>query len=279
MQFNLSIEICNRNHICYLMKNLFMKVTKTFLTIAILSIAIFSCDNEPVDFNSIDSGNNKSSDIKWWILMHPSGGNSGIYLYNETKSIVEKVLPIPDPNGSPHALDFDGNSLWLGGARSIGNPQTGIISYNPIYEINPDNGNVISTIDNVRTTGIAVSDNHIYYSTYGQIIEITKTGTFVSSTPIEDTGITDMAIYNSKKYYVYNGTIDPIIRINETIGQYEFILETDIPALNTLSIRDGNFVVVGNNHFRRFDFNTGEHLSDTNIEINGWITAIAPYNR
>lgn len=254
-----------------------MKTSKIFLFLTFILISFFSCNNEPVDFTTNESNNSENNDIKWWILVHPSNGNPGIYLYNETNSIIENILPLPEPNGSPHALDFDGNSLWLGGASSIN--ETGILTYNPIYEINPDNGNVISTIDNVRAVGIAISDNHIFYSTYGQIVEITKTGTFVSSISVEDTGITDMAIYNSKKYYVYNGTIDPIIRINETTGQGEFILETDTPSLNTLSIRDDNFVVVSNNHFRRFDLNTGEHLSDIKIEIEGWITAITPYNR
>ena len=54
--------------------------------------------------------------------------------------------------------------------------------------------------------------------------------------------------------------------INETTGQDEFILETDIPNLYTLSIRDDNFIVVSNNHFRRFDLNTKEHISDNKIE-------------
>lgn len=253
-----------------------MKTYKIFLFLTLILISLFSCNNEPVDFASIDSENSENIDIKWWILVHPSYGNPGIYLYNETQSIIENILPLPEPNGSPHALGFDGNSLWLGGASSINN--TGIITYNPIYEINPDNGNVISTIDNISTEGIAISDNHIFYSTYGQIVEITKTGTFVSSIPLEDSGITDMAIYKSKKYYVYNGTSDPIMTINETTGKNEFILETEIPNPYTLSIRDNNFVVVSNNHFRRFDLNTGEHLSDVKIEIDGWITAITPYN-
>ncbi|WP_397362298.1 hypothetical protein [Olleya sp. R77988] len=255
-----------------------MKISKFILFLAPILITFFSCDNEPVDFTFEENFTSENNDIKWWILVHPSYGNSGIYLYNETNSTIENILPLPDSNGSPHALDFDGNSLWLGGAKSI-DTTNGIVTHNPIYELNPDNGEVISTIDNIRTEGIAVSDNHIYYSTYGQIIEITKTGIFVSSTPIENTNINDIAIYDSNKYYVYNGSIDPIIRINETSGQNEFILETDIPNLYTLSIRDDNFVVVSNNHFRRFDLNTGEYLSDIKIEIDGWITAIAPYNR
>ena len=253
-----------------------MKISKSILFLTFFFVTFFSCNNEPVDFTLEENSTSENNDIKWWILVHPSYGNPGIYLYNETESTIENILPLPEPDGSPHALDFDGNSLWLGGTRS--NNDVGIITYNPIYEINPDTGEVISSIENIRTEGIAVSDNHIYYSTYGQINEITKTGTLVSSISVEDSGITDLALYNSKKYYVYNGTIDPIIWINETTGQNEFVLETNIPNLYTLSIRDDNFVVVSNNHFRRFDLNTGEHLSDIKIEIDGWITAIAPYN-
>ena len=255
-----------------------MKTSKSILFLTFFLVAFFSCNDEPVDFTLEDNSASENNDIKWWILVHPSYGNPGIYLYNETNSTIENILPLPDSNGSPHALDFDGSSLWLGGASSI-NTTNGILTHNPIYELNPDNGEVISTIDNIRTEGISVSNNHIYYSTYGQIIEITKTGTFVSSTSVENTTINDIAICNSIKYYVYNGSIDPIIKVNEASGQDEFILETDIPNLYTLSIRDDNFVVVSNNHFRRFDINTGEHLSDIKIEINGWITAIAPYNK
>ena len=253
-----------------------MKTSKFILALAFILITFFSCNNEPLDFTLEQNSTSENNDIKWWILVHPSYGNSGIYLYNETESIIENILPLPDPNGSPHALGFDGSSLWLGGARSI---DTNDVTHNPIYELNPDNGEVISTIDNIRTQGIAISDNHIYYSTYGQIVKITKDGTFVSSSlPVENTPISDIAIYNSKKYYVYNGQTDPIMSINETTGQDEFILETDIPNLYTLSIRDDNFIVVSNNHFRRFDLNTKEHISDNKIEIDGWITAIVPYD-
>ena len=253
-----------------------MKTTKSILFLTLFFVTIFSCNNEPVEFNLEENSISENDDIKWWILVHPSYGNPGIYLYNETESTVENVLPLPEPDGSPHALDFDGSSLWLGGARS--NINNGVITYNPIYEINPETGDVLSMIENIRTEGIAVSGNHLYYATYGQIVKITKTGTFISSIPVEDSGITDFAMYNSKKYYIYNGAIDPIIRINETTGQNEFVLDTNIPNPHTLSIRDDHFVVVSNNHFRRFDLDTGEHLSDVEIEIDGWITAIAPYN-
>ncbi len=258
-------------------ENQFMKTSKSILFLTFFLVTFLSCNNETVDFTLEEGSTSENNILKWWILVHPSYGNPGIYLYNETESTIEKILPLPEPEGSPHALDFDGTSLWLGGASS--NNNNGIITYNPIYEINPDTGNVISIIENIRTEGIAIHGDHIYYSTYGQIVEITKTGTLVNSIPVEDSGITDLAIYNSNKYYVYNGAIDPIIKINETTGQNEFILETDIPNPYTLAIVDNNFVVVSNNHFRRFDLNTKEHLSDIKIEIDGWITAIAPYNR
>ena len=201
----------------------------------------------------------------------------GIYLYNETESTIENILPLPEPDGSPHALDFDGTSLWLGGRRS--NNTNGIISYNPIYEIDPDNGEIISSIDNVSASGIALQDNYIYYSSFGQIVKITKDGEFIESIPIETAITSDIAIHNSKKYYSFNGETDPIIMIDETNNQEEFILETNVPDLYTLAIRDDNFVVVSNNHFRRFDLVSGEFLSDNKIEIDGWITAIAPYSR
>ncbi len=253
-----------------------MNIFKSTLSLTLFLALLLSCNNEPVDFSLEDDSIYVNSDIKWWILVHPSYGNPGIYLYNETESTIENIIPLPEPDGSPHALDFDGQSLWIGGARS--NFNNGIITYNPIYEINPITGEVISTIENIRTEGISVSGNHIYYATDGQINKITKTGTLVNSISVDDSGITDFELHNSKKYYVYNSTTDPIIRINETTGQNEFILETNTPSLYTLSIRDDNFVVVSNNHFRRFDLNTGQHISDIKIEIEGWITAITPFN-
>lgn len=255
-----------------MIKNLFKINSETLLICVITSFILFSCSKEP----AIDSAK-LNSDIKWWILVHPSYGNSGIYLYNETKSIVEKILPLPDPDGSPHALAFDGKSLWLGGASSYHN-SNGITTHNPLYELNPVNGNIISTIENIQTEGLASTENFIYYSTYGQIRKITKNGEFVNSVPVENVVINDLAIRNSELYYVYNGPIDPIIMVNEISGEEEFLTETQVTTLYTLAIHNDNFVVVTNgNYFRRIDRYTGEKLSDNKIQIEGWITAIAPY--
>lgn len=250
-----------------------IKAFYVFVTISLL----FSCSKEPI-VNLKDS-TNLDADIKWWVLVHPSYGNSGIYLYNESKSIVEKRLPLPDPNGSPQALDFDGKSLWLGGGQSYHN-DNGINTHNPIYELNPENGNIISTIENIKTEGIASSENYIYYTTYNEIKKIKKDGELVDSIQVDNVIISDLAIENLEIYYVFNGEIDPIIRINELSGEEEFLTETEVTGLYTLAIHNDNLVVVArNNYLRRFDKYTGEHLSDKKIEIQGWITAIAPYNK
>jgi hypothetical protein len=243
-------------------------MNKTYLALIILTLSFVSCNNDSDDFNNIDS------DTRWWILTHMdynSVGESEIVLYNETKSIIERTIDLPTQAESPHALEFDGEFLWLGG---MGGNES-------IYKLNPEDGTVISELTNIRTQGISYLHGELYYSFYGRIYQISQDGTPIQEiTLATNNNPTDIAINNSSLYYVSNGAIDPIIKINQTDSTEETIAETEVTGLYTLAIYNDNLIVTTNsNAIRRFDINSGERISDTRTIIEGWITAIVPYNK
>jgi hypothetical protein len=243
-------------------------MNKTYLALIILTLSFVSCNNDSDNFNNIDS------DTRWWILTRPNNnsvGKSEIVLYNETKSIIERTIDLPNQADSPHALEFDGEFLWLGG---MGGNES-------IYKLNPEDGTVISELTNIRTEGISYLNGELYYSSYGRIYQISQDGTPIQEiTLATDNNPSDIAINNSSIYYVYNGAIDPIIKINQTDSTEETIAETEVTGLYTLAIHNDNLIVTTNsNAIRRFDINSGERISDTETIIEGWITAIVPYNK
>ena len=243
--------------------NKYLIMKRLFALLLLFSLILFSCekeDNLTTDFEE---------DTKWWILVHPTHGNGGIYLYNETDSIVELKLELPEKLTSPHALDFDGESLWIGGANSSAS----------IFEISPIDGRILSEIDNVRTEGIASLNNDIYYAGSRNIYKISKQGGPIETIPTQANVIQDIAINSANLYYVSNGETDPIFKLNQINSTEEQLLETGVDALYTLAIQNENLIVVSDNKIRRFDINSGEKISDSNLYLNfyGWITAIAPY--
>ncbi len=235
---------------------------KLVILCIVFSVVLSSCEQE----DDLTAG--AAEDTKWWLLVHPTHGNEGIYLYNETDSIVELKLELPEKLTSPHALDFDGESLWIGGAESSAS----------IFEISPEDGSVLSEINNIRTQGIACVNDDLYYSGSRSIFRISKQGVPIETIPTQASVIQDIAINNANLYYVSNGETDPIFKINAIEEQ---ILETEVTALYTLAVTADNFIVIANNKIRRFDINSGEKISDTKISLGfyGWITAIAPYNQ
>lgn len=232
---------------------------KNLLIIGLLFFILSSCskdDNKP--------------DTKWWILVHSYGNynNAGIYLYNETNSVVERKLNLPDEIDSPHALAFDGKSLWLGG---MGNNES-------IYELNPIDGSVISKISNTRAEGIAFLNEDLYYACDGNINRIKKDGTPIKSFSIPTNTIQDIAFSNSTLYYVVNSDTDPIIKFNLETEENNTVINTNVVGLYTLAIWRNDFIVIDDlNEIRRFDIVSGEKISDNKIYIDGWITAIALY--
>ncbi|MFT5254640.1 MAG: hypothetical protein ACI87N_003717 [Flavobacteriales bacterium] len=243
-------------------------MNKTYLALIILTFSFISCNNDSEDFNIMDL------DTRWWILTRPNNnsvGESEIVLYNETKSIIERTINLPTQADSPHALEFDGEFLWLGGRGA--NESS--------YKLNPEDGTVISELTNIKTEGISYLNGELYYSFYGRIYQISQDGTPIQEiTLATDNNPSYIAINNSSLYYVYNGAIDPIIKINQTDSTEETIAETEVTGLYTLAIHNNNLIVTTNsNAIRRFDINSGKRISDTETIIEGWITAIVPYNK
>mgnify|MGYP003114625629 CR=1 FL=1 len=239
---------------------------KRYLALIILVLSFVSCENEPVDFEV-----NDDTDTKWWILTRTNNNNIGepeIVLYNETTSTIEKKIDLPSGFSSPHALDYDGESLWIGGFHGSAS----------ILQLSPIDGAILTEIENIRTQGIACIDNYIYYSGSSNIYKIDRQGVPIETIPTQSSVIQDIAITNLTIYYVFNGSIDPIIRINPTNSTEETITETEVTGLNTLAIHNDHLIVTTNsNAIRRFDINSGERISDTETIIEGWITAIVPY--
>lgn len=237
---------------------------KLFTLLTLFSLCLTSCNDDDDDLIAIDS------DIKWWVLVHPTNGNEGIYLYNETTSSIEKKIDLPNGFSSPHALDYDGKSLWIGGFQDSAS----------ILELSPVDGSILSEIENIRTEGIACFDDYIYYSGSTNIYKIDKQGVPIETISTQSNVIQDIAINQSTLYYVYNGVIDPIIKISSTDSTEGTLVETEVTGLYTLAIYNDNLIIItDSNEIRRFDINSGQKISDTTTIIEGWITAIAPYKK
>lgn len=219
---------------------------------------------------------NQDTNEKWWLLTRQNNsgvGERAIILYNETLSTIEKKLPIPATLSSPHALDFDGKTLWVGGAGTN----------ESLYELDPGNGAVISTIPNIRTEGISLVQEGIWYSATlgGNLVLIRRDGTIRATSNVNSNTVQDIAAYGfCKMYYVVNGATDPIIEVDLLNKTENTILDTQVSTLYTLTIKDGNFIVIGsNNEIIRFDMVSGAKVSANAIPVSGWITAIAPYSK
>lgn len=236
---------------------------KLFILLTVISISLTSCENRD-DLPSVNS------DVKWWILVHPTNGNPGLYLYNETTSTTELKLNLPDKLSSPQALGYDGKSLWVGG---MGDNES-------IFELDPKDGMVVSEIKNHRTVGIACYNGYLYYAIYAEIFKINKKGDPIENFNIKSANIIeDIFIHKSDLYFAFNAENDPIMKYNSITKEEDLIVNTQVKALYTLAIFNNNLIVVtDNNEFRRFDIETGSYISDKKIHIDGWITAIAPYS-
>ncbi len=250
---------------------------KTFciknLFLILFSALIISCED---DNGNIDGQCNapaqETSDVKWWLLVRPDNndvGKPGIYLFNETKSTVEYILNIPAKITSPHALDHDGKSLWIGG---MGNNSS-------ILELNPEDGSVRSEIKNIRTGGIACDkNNELWFSTYSGIYKITYNGVKLDSFQVSSNVIQDIAINSKKLFYLINGEYDHITEVDKINKQEHSNFNINQTATYAFAIRGENLVVIDDfNDINQFNIETKELVSVDFTNIKGWITAIAPY--
>lgn len=252
-----------------------MKTTKTIFTLLILTILMSSCHKDLDDITEnivlTDTISDENVEYKWWILTHRNYEAPGIYLYNETTSTVELKLNLPGNLESPHALAYDGEFLWTGG---IGENES-------IYQLNPENGAILSEIKNIKTEGIALLNEYIYYSNNKNINKIEKNGTLVEeiSTKNSSYNIPDVAIAGNDLYYLRYSETEPVIKLNLSNKKESKISTTESTGTYCLTISNNEIITINPfNEIVRFNLKTGEYISTNATIIKGWITAIAPYD-
>lgn len=248
-----------------------MKVTKIILKSLILLILVSSC-RDPFFKITKDTEILDTIDKKLWLLKHRKYEKPGIYLYNETSGLLEIELDLPKALESPHALAYDGESLWVGG---IGENES-------IHQIDPQTGAILSEISGIRTEGIAVDKDYLYYSVYETNIinKIEKNGTFVEEiiTQNASLSIPDIAIDGNNLYYLRYTATEPVVKLNLSNKNEIFIALAE--SVDTYSLAIFNSEIIGVtllNGISRFEQNSGDFISSNLTGIEGWITAIAPY--
>lgn len=253
-----------------------MKTAKSIWTLLILTILVSSCHYDLDDITEnillIDPINEEYIEYKWWILTHKSYEAPGIYLYNETTETIELKLDLPKNLESPHALAYDGESLWVGGNGEN----------ESIYQLNPENGAIRSEIKNIQTEGIALLNEYLYYSDYKIINKINKDGTPVEeiSTQNSSYNIPDIAIDDNNLYYLRYSEKDPVIKIGLSNRKESKIDLTASTGTYCLTVSNNEIITINPfNEINRFNLETGAFISTTITNIEGWITAIAPYNK
>ncbi len=247
-----------------------MKIRETFFTLLVLTILGTSCNRdltEDIIFPSVT----ENVEYKWWILTHKNYESPGIYLYNETTSTIELKLDLPENLKSPHALAYDGISLWVGGNGEN----------ESIYQLNPETGAIISEIRNIKTEGIALLDDYLYYSNDQVINKIEKNGTLVEAIPTKNSSynIPDIAIYGNDLYYLRYSENEPVIKLNLSRKTESII--SNIASTGTYCLTVSNYEIItvtALNEISHHNIRTGAFISTKPTEIKGWITAIAPYN-
>lgn len=251
-----------------------MKAATTIWTLLILAIIVSSCHydlDDIVDNNVlIDPVNEEYIENKWWILTHKNYEAPGIYLYNETTQTIELKLDLPENMESPHALTYDGESLWLGGTGEN----------ESIYQLNPDDGRILSEIKNIKTEGIALLGEFLYYSDYKIINKINKDGTLVEeiSTKNSSYNIPDIATYNNNLYYLRYSEKEPVVKINLSNYNEGKIELSESTGTYCLTIYNNEIITINPfNEIIRFNLETGMLISTQATNIDGWITAITPY--
>ena len=250
-----------------------MKAAKTILTLLLLTISLSSCNKDLDDISDpivLDPIDDVDIEYKWWILTHKKYESPGIYLYNETDSIIELKLDLPENLESPHALAYDGESLWVGGEGQN----------ESIYQLNPGNGAIISEIKNIRTEGIAFLDEHLYYSSNNIINKITKDGTLVEEITTKNSSynIPDIAIDGNNLYYLRYSENEPIVKLNLSNKKENRIALAESTGTYCLTLSNNEIITVTPfNEISHFNQRTGAFISTQTTIIKGWITAIAPY--
>ncbi|MFD0836811.1 hypothetical protein ACFQ0I_13615 [Mariniflexile aquimaris] len=248
-----------------------MKARKTIFTLVLLTILCSACNRdltEDIIFPSVT----ENTEFKWWILTHKNYESPGIYLYNETTSTIELKLDLPENLKSPHALAFDGESLWVGGNSDN----------ESVYQLNPETGAIISEIKNIKTEGIAVLDTYLYYSSDHVINKIEKNGTLIEAIPTKNSSynIPDIAIYGGFLFYLRYSEKESVIKLKLSTKTESVVPGIISSGTYCLAVFNNEIITVtALNEISHNNIKTGATISTHPTEIKGWITAIAPYSQ
>lgn len=244
-----------------------MRITLFFCIAALLATGI-SCGD--------DGARPSVTDVKFYLLVRQQGvpANGEIILYNLTDSLVEDRFDAPAGLVSPHALAWDGVSLWIGGAALN----------DSIYQIDPADGSVLHTIPGIRTEGLATAGTTIWYSTVSPIadslIQINRDGVRLRKIPVSDAVVNDLDTNGEWLYYAVNDDIDRIVRVDPATGDAEDFIAPAVEGnqLYTLALYKNFLYVIDDqsqgNTLRTFNRESGEFISDARIHISGWITGL-----
>jgi len=151
-----------------------------------------------------------------------------------------------------------------------------------IYQLNPENGAIISEIQNIRTEGIVLLDDYLYYINVNIINKVEKNGTLVEEIPTKNSSfnIPDIAIYGNDLYYLRYSENEPIIKLNLSRKTESIIPNIESTGTYCLTVSNYEIITVTSlNEISHNNIRTGAFISTKTTNIEGWITAIAPYNR
>ena len=131
-----------------------------------------------------------------WVLTRIS--NSPLILLLDEQSFeIKRSLQVPAALSSPEALAYDGTSLWVGGSDYDAS----------LYELDPEDGSIVTEHANISTSGLTYANEHVYYSANGQLYQLGESNPLMplelSSTSYE---LGDIAIATDKVYYVSRET-------------------------------------------------------------------------
>jgi len=114
------------------------------------------------------------------------------------------------------------------------------------------------------------------------LIKIEKNGTLVEEIPTKNSSfnIPDIAIYGNDLYYLRYSENEPIIKLNLSRKTESIIPNIESTGTYCLTVSNYEIITVTSlNEISHNNIRTGAFISTKTTNIEGWITAIAPYNR
>lgn len=205
-----------------------------------------------------------------WVLVHPSDAprGPGLFLFDEARQEVIRQLPLPDGCTSPHALAWDGRSLWLGG-----------VDVEPaIRELDPADGRVLSRWPGAVTEGIAFDGDTFWYaavlSSLTPLVHVARDGTTLGSVTLSEVAVQDLVSAEGALYYLVNDDADRIMRFDTATGSATELARNVDVAPYSLGFDGTHLAVAVDGRIRRYDPSTGALVREGPFAVPGWITAI-----